>query len=313
MSEIIRGLGNEEYHHGEQYADYISSTQLKHYLKSPKAYRHALLHPEDEKSEALDFGSLFHSCIEAWIGNRQDEWLHSIAVFEPPVNEKTGQPYGSTTKAYAEAYAKFLGDKQGKTIQTREALDKVCNMAMALFNECGETSEQVQKLAKWAKEIETSYFYETPEGIKLKIRPDLLTNGKIIDWKTCSLDSLDEDSIIKQIVKYRYDVSMAMYQYVLHEINGIWYSPYLVFVTKAEPYEAIMVDMSLWCYNYDRELDFVSQGVGSMEFKRLLDLHTECTKNNEWPGVESLLKEENGIRVLKPSVPSWFGRRYFEE
>lgn len=312
MNEVIRGLSNEEYHHGEQYADYISSTQLKHYLKSPKAYRHALLNPEEEKSEALEFGSLFHSAIEAMIREIPDEWESSLAVFEPPVNEKTGQPYGSATKAYSEAYAKFLEDSKGKTVVTQSAKDRVCRMTRSMFFECRETSEQIKKLAKWAKEIETSYFYETEDGIKLKIRPDLLTNGKLIDWKSCSCD-LDEDSIIKQIINYRYDVSLSMYQWVLHEITKVWYQPYLVFVNKAEPYETVMVDMSLWCFSYDKEFDIVSTGVGAIEFKRLLELHTECNKNNEWPGVECNITPIDGAKVLKPDVPYWFGKRYFEE
>lgn len=311
MAEIIRGLSNDVYHHGEEYSDYISSSQLKNYLKSPKAYKYALLNPEEEKNENLEFGSLFHSCVEAWVKGLQDEWLSSMAVFNTPINEKTGLPYGLTTKAYAEAYAKFLTENEGKQIASKDVLDKVCKMVSSLFYQCGETSVQIQKLAKWSKEIETSYFFETEEGTKLKIRPDLLTNGKLIDWKTCSCD-LDEDSIVKQIVKYRYDVSVAMYQWVLHEITGVWYKPYLVFVSKSEPYEAVMVDMSLWCYNYEPELDFVAMNVGALEFKRLLNLHTECMKKNEWPGVESLLPDNEGIRVLQPPVPVWLGRKYLE-
>lgn len=308
----MRGLSNEEYHNGERYSDYISSTQLKHYLKSPKVFKYAMLHPEEERNDNLEFGSLFHSGMEAWIKGQQNEWFDSLAVFEPPVNEKTGQPYGSTTKAYGEAYVNFLEQNQGKTIVTAAMKDQVCSMLSSLFYQCGATSVQVQKLAKWAKEIETSYFLETEEGIKLKVRPDLLTGTKLIDWKTCSCD-LDDSSIIRQIVKYRYDISLAMYQWVLHEITGIWYVPYLVFVSKAEPYESVMVDLSLWCYRHEEEIDYVAMGVGAVEFKRLLDLHTECTKRGEWPGVESLLKEEGGFRIMKPEPPGWVQRMYFEE
>lgn len=319
MAEIIRGLSNEEYHHGEKWADYLSSSQLKHYLKSPKSFRYAWLHPEEEKNENLEFGSLFHSGMEAVVKSFQrkekdlkslDKWEESLAEFEPPINEKTGQPYGSGTKAYTEAYAKFVEQSQGKTIVTASAKEQVEAMLTSLYDKCGETSNQVRKLSSWAKEIETSYFYETPEGIKLKIRPDLLTGTKLVDWKTCSCD-LDQDSLVKHIIKYRYDVSLAMYQWVLHEITGEWYRPYLVFISKKEPYEAVMVDMSLWCYDFDGE--FVAQGIGAVEFKRLLDLHTECIKNNEWPGVESLVPEIEGVRILKPEVPNWFQKKYIEE
>lgn len=321
MAEIIRGLSNDEYHHGEKYADFLSSSQLKLYLKSPKAFKYAVAHPDEERNDNLEFGSLFHSGMEAVVTafrNQErdlssvERWINSLAVFESPINEKTGQPYGSTTKAYAEAYANFLAENQGKTIVTSSAKDQVEAMLNSLFDKCGETSTQVRKLAKWAKEIETSFFYETKEGIKLKIRPDLLTNGKLIDWKTCSCD-LDEDSIVRQIVKYRYDVSMAMYQWVLHEITGKWYSPYLVFVSKVEPYDCVMVDMSLWCYREEKDIEFTAVGIGAMEFKRLLDMHTRCVKNNEWPGVESLLTEDNGTKVMKPDVPVYLSRKYYGE
>lgn len=319
MAEIIRGLSNEAYHHGKEYADFISSSQLKHYLKSPKAFKYAMEHPEEEKNDNLEFGSLFHSCMETVVTafkNRDlksiERWAEGLAVFEPPVNEKTGQPYGSATKAYTEAYANFLAENQGKTVVTPSAREQAEAMATSLFDKCGETSTQVRKLAKWAKEIETSFFYETEEGIKLKIRPDLLTNGKLVDWKTCSCD-LDEDSITRQIVKYRYDVSLAMYQWVLYKITGKWYAPYLVFVNKSEPYDSVMVDMSLWCYREEKDIEFTAIGVGAMEFKRLLDMHTKCIKNNEWPGIESTLTEENGTKVMKPEVPMYLSRKYYGE
>lgn len=305
MGEIVRGLSNDEYHHGEKWAEHVSSTQLKKYLKSPKAFRHSLLHPEEESKDYLEFGSLFHSGMEACVRGRRDEWLGGLAVFEPPVNEKTGQPYGPLTKAYKEAYEEFLKEHEGSRVVTPSERDQLWGMLTSLFEGCGETSEQVAKLAKWAKEVETSYFLETEEGVKLKVRPDLLTGLKLIDWKTCSCD-LDEESIVRQIVKYRYDVSLAMYQWVLHEMTGTWYHPYLVFVGKSEPYEAVMVDMSLWCYQQYE--DMIVPCVGALTFQRLLGIHTECLRKQEWPGVESYLKEYEKVKVMRPEPPGWFGR-----
>lgn len=316
---VIHGLSNEAYHHEAPYSEYLSSSQLKLYLKSPKAAKFALDNPEEEKSDALRFGSLFHdlmACCAEHYGNGTEaigQWLSGIAVFDPPKNEKTGLPYGSTTKAYSTAFEAFLQANEGKTIATNEELSLVQKMCQSLMLDSGATSEQVRKLLKWAKATEVSYFYETEDGIKLKVRPDLLTNGKIVDWKTCSLDSLDEDSIARQIIKYRYDVSLSMYQYVLHEIEGKWYTPILIFVQKSEPFDAVMCDISEWCYQYFPDEDFVKPGVGAMEFKKLLDLHTECVKNNEWPGAENSIEADGNTRIMKPAVPYWLGAKYFEE
>ena len=186
-------------------------------------------------------------------------------------------------------------------------------MIQSLLCDSGATSEQVRKLLKWAKATEVSYFYETEDGIKLKVRPDLLTHGKIVDWKTCSLDSLDEDGIARQIIKYRYDVSLSMYQWTIFQIEKKWYTPILVFVQKQEPFDRVMCDISEWCYQYFPDEDFVKPGVGAMEFRKLLDLHTECVRNNEWPGAESSIEADGNTRIMKPAVPYWFGMKYFDE
>lgn len=316
---IIHGLSNEQYHHGSPYNEYLSSSQLKAYLKSPRYFKHQLDNPVEEKSDALRFGSLFHDLMACCAEHYDDgteaisEWMRGIAVFEPPINDKTGQPYGNTTKKYAEAYEALLQDNEGKMIANQDELSLVQKMAWSLICDSSATSEQVRKLLKWAKATEVSYFYETEDGIKLKVRPDLLTRGKLIDWKTCSLDSLDEDSIARQIIKYRYDVSLSMYQYVLHEIEGKWYTPILVFVQKQEPFDCVMCDISEWCYTYFPEEDFVKPGVGAMEFQRLLKLHTECVRNNEWPGAENTIEADGNTRIMKPAVPYWYAMKYFEE
>ena len=319
IDPVIHGLSNEAYHHEAPYSEYLSSSQLKVYSRSPKAAKFALDNPTEEKSDALRFGSLFHDLMASYAEHSDDEfaairqWEQGIAIFEPPINKTTGKPFGATLNPYKEAYAAFLQTSEGRMIVSRDEADLAYNMANSLIRDSGATSEQVRKLLKWAKATEVSYFYETEDGIKLKVRPDLLTRNKLIDWKTCSLDSLDEDSIARQIIKYRYDVSLSMYQYVLHEIEGKWYVPILVFVQKSAPYDAVMCDISEWCYQYFPDEDFVKPGVGALEFKRLLDLHTECTKNNEWPGAENSIEADGNTRIMKPTVPYWFGMKYFEE
>lgn len=319
MESVIHGLSNEAYHHEKPYADYLSSSQLKAYLKSPRHAKFILDNPQEEKSDALRLGSLFHdlmACCAEHYDNGTDavaQWLRGIAVFKPPVNDKTDQPYGIATKVYKKDYEAFLQASEGKLIATDEELSLIQKMNQSLLIGSGATSEQVCKLLRRAKAVEVSYFYETEDGIKLKIRPDLLTRDKLVDWKTCSLDSLDEDSIARQIIKYRYDVSLAMYQYVLHEIEGKWFTPILVFVQKQPPFDAVMCDISEWCYSYDKNYDLVSPGVGAMEFRRLLDLHTECVKNNSWPGAENSIEADGMIRIMKPKVPAYFGMKYFNE
>lgn len=312
MENVIYGLSNEDYHHSPPYNEYLSSSLLKHYLKSPRAAKYAMENPQEE-TEAMRFGSLFHMAMQLYQqhGTIEAFW-DSVAIFQPPKNPKTDQPYGATTKTYAKAYNKFLADNQGKEVATLAEAQQIDDMVGALVRPevGGAIARLVRRLLREAKATEVSYFYETEDGIKLKIRPDLLSDGLIIDWKTSSLDSLDEESIARQIIKYRYDISLSMYQYVLHEITGKWYKPYLGFVTKSEPYDAMVADISEWCYNYDEEYDLVTPGVGAVEFKSLLDFHTRCVKANKWPGAESILPEGSKA-VMRPEVPAYFGRKVF--
>lgn len=312
IEPTIYGLSNKAYHFESPYTDYLSSSQLKFYSKSPRYARFMLDSAAAEESDALRFGSLFHDLMAALSdGATLDEVIAAVAVFEPPVNEKTSLPYGDTTKAFAAAYDAFMQANSGKLIASRDELSQVSAMLHSLLNGSGATSAQVRKLLRWGK-AEVSYFYETEDGTKLKVRPDLLSRGDLVDWKTCALDSLDEDSIARQIIKYRYDISLSMYQWVLHEINKKWYRPLLIFVQKQPPYDAIICDISEWCFSRD-EYDLVTMGCGALEFKRLLNLHTACVKSNSWPGAESAVKAENNARIMKPSVPVWFDQKYFKE
>lgn len=311
--KIIKNLSSAEYHDPTgEYGEYVSSTALKRYLISPKYFKYRKENPETINSDALKFGSMFHSLMEE-IASKDSPtegirtWANSLAVFQPPINEKTGQPYGAATKAYKEAYDTFLTGNSGKAIATPEDVVHCHALVNSLLYDCGKTSEQARKLIRWAKECEISYFYETEDGVKLKVRPDMMTKNKIVDWKTTSLDDLSEDNIAKTIIKYGYHISLAMYQYVLHEIIGIWYAPVLVFVQTQAPYDCAICDICDWCYSIDG-----TPNVGALEFERLLKLHQQCVEEDSWSGVESLIPENNQA-IMKPSVPIWYGQKIYNK
>ena len=307
MEQIIRGLSNEAYHHEAPYSEYLSSSQLKRYAVSPKAFKFALDHPEPQ-SDALRIGSLFHdlmACSAEHYDNGTKaiaEWMRHIAVFDPPKNDKTGQPYGNTTKAYKEAYEAFLQANEGKMIASNDELSVINQMHKSLLCDSGATSEQVRKLLKWGKP-EVSHFIEY-EGCKFKWRPDLETRRKIVDWKTVATDDLSERSINAQIAKFGYDISAAFYLFMEHERTGQWKQFYWVFVSKQPPYDAVLVDASEWTYKHDDGI--VLPQVGAIKMKALLDLHIKCTREQNWPGAEIYIPEaDNGMRIMCPTPPPW--------
>ncbi len=324
IEPTIYGLSNEQYHRGEEERQYLSSSLLKKYLISPKAYKHAIDNPEEEKSDALRFGSLFHDCMAALAeGASLCEVLDAVAVFEPPINESRGTPYTPTSKPYKEAYTQFVETTKGSLVASKEEKDMVSGMLASLIQDSGTTSEQVRKLLRWGKP-EVSHFIEY-EGCKFKWRPDLETKRKIVDWKTVATDDLSEESINRIILKYGYHISAAFYQFFTHEQTGIWKDFYIVFVSKVAPYDCVMVNMShgirdpytgrVTCYGYyyDKENDIVKMGCGAFEFRKLLDLHIKCTKENEWPGAETFIQSDNGVRVLEIQPPNYYSRKFMDE
>lgn len=305
MENVIHGLSNEAYHHEAPYSEYLSSSQLKRYAVSPKAFKFALDNPEEEKSDALRFGSLFHMAMEKIQQyGTIDAFYSCVAIFTPPKNDKTGQPYGTTTKAYAEAYKQFLADNQGKEIATLEEVRLIDDMVGTLVRPSagGATARQVLKLLKWGKP-EVSHFIEY-ESCKFKWRPDLETRRKIIDYKTMATDDLSERSINNQIARYGYDISAAFYLFMEHERTGQWKQFYWIFVSKQPPYDAVMVDASEWTYKHDDGI--VLPQVGAIKMKALLDLHIKCTREQNWPGAEIYIPEsDNGMRIMCPTPPPW--------
>lgn len=319
---VIHGLSNEAYHHEAPYSEYLSSSQLKLYLKSPKAAKFALDNPTDEKSDALRFGSLFHMAMEKFQQfGTIDAFYDCVAIFTPPKNDKTGQPYGTTTKAYAEAYNQFLADNQGKEIATLEEVQLIDDMVGTLVRPSvgGATATQVLKLLKWGKP-EVSHFIEY-EGCKFKFRPDLTTRYRrkggqcadLYDWKSVATDDLSEENINRIILKYGYHISASHYQFFYHEQTGIWPGFILVFVSKVAPHDCVMVDMANYGYRYYPDVDIVSMGPGAMEFKKLLDLHIKCTKENHYPGAEQAIPDNNGVRLLEIQPPRYYANRFIEE
>ncbi len=306
MDNIIYGLSNEDYHRGEGYRDYLSSSQLKLYSRSPKFAKFMLDNPQEE-TEAMRFGSLFHSAMQLFQQHDTiDAFWDSVAIFQPPKNPKTDQPYGNTTKAYTEAYAKFLADNQGKEIATLAEVQQIDDMVGAVVRPCvgGATAKQVLNLLKWGKS-EVSHFFEY-EGCKFKFRPDLETKKKIVDYKTVATDDLSERSINNIIAKYGYDISAAFYLWGEHEQSGIWKTFYWLFVSKVPPYDAVLVDASEWTYIYDPDSDIVMPQVGAIKMKRLLDLHIKCSKENIYPGAEiNIPKDDFGRRIMRPTPPLW--------
>ncbi len=309
MKQTIYKLNNEDYHRGEPYKDYLSSTQLKHYLTSPKYAKYVFDNPDvcTISADASEKGSLYHSAMEALVnGDTLEQWRNSLLIFEPPINSKTGLFYGRDTKMYQSAIAEAQASNPDKMLTNSADIALIESMVNELMNNCGETSKQVHSIIKWGK-AEVSHFVEY-EGCKFKYRPDVETPKKIIDWKTLAVNDLHESTINRVIEKFGYGISAAFYQFFEHQRTGKWKDFFWIMQQKTAPYDAVFVSAEQWAFH--EEDGIVHMGAGAYLFTELLRQHIYCTNNNNYDGAEVFIQAGfKGRRIMMPEPPVYVANR----
>lgn len=300
---ITTEMPNEEYHRGEWQREFVSSTTLKNYLVSPKYFKYSLINPKQISQAAAIQGSVYHSMLESICKNGCIDGIYDeFFVFDAPINPKTGEPYGATTKAYKEAYQEQIEMSGGKTPCSQEEIETANRMVTALLNDCGQTSEIVNYLLQIGTP-EVSFFCEY-EGAKFKFRTDLKTRNKIVDWKSCALDDLHPDTIAKQISKMNYGFSAAFYQFFCHQVTGEWNEFLWVFQQKTPPYDAVIVSAGDWAYATDWDGQVI-KGPSAIEFENILEKHIKCTDTDYYPGAECMIEPTNGYRIMYSTLPNY--------
>lgn len=311
IEDTIYDLPNEEYHRGERFKDFLSSTQIKDYMVSPKFARYKALHPElfEISIEASEKGSLYHDAMESLVNTgKLDKWRNNLFVFEPPINPKTGCPYGRDTQKYQIALIESKKSNPGKTLTSTTDIQLVETMVYELLNNCRDTSKQIRQILKWGK-AEVSHFVEY-EGCKFKYRPDVETAKKIVDWKTLAVDDLHEETVNRTIAKFHYGISAAFYQFFEHERTGVWKEFYWVMQQKIAPYDAVFVSAANWAFHLEDGI--VKMGASALAFKKLLDQHVYCTQNNDFDGAQIFIQPGfKGRRIMVPDTPAFEKNKMF--
>lgn len=306
-SLILKKLSNEEYHRGEKYRDYISSTQLKKYIISPAEYKKSLEEP-NETTPAMELGSLIHDAME-YIHITGDfslsAWHDSKAVFEAPINPTTRAAYGATTKKYTDAYNEFLEANQGKEIVSKENID----IAHAIARSVERDPILSKVILKGESEVSHFLLYD---DVKFKTRPDLETSRQIWDYKSFG-DKFTKDNLLRCIINRGYDVSAAMYQWMCHEESGQWKPFYIAFLQTVEPYGICIVSLNNLAYTViDGEM-INNQTHGARQFEILKDMHIRCVTEDVFPGSEIYVRpDESGRRILEFDVPAWVDNNIVE-
>ncbi|BCD61721.1 exodeoxyribonuclease VIII [Nitratiruptor phage NrS-5] len=184
-------MTNEEY----RAVDAISSSDLDYLDTNP--YLFSLGIRPQKKSKAMEFGTLVHSLT---LEPEKFDEEYAVEDFE-------GCHLNKNTKAYKEAKAEWLQNVGNRKIVSKDDFEKA-----------KEIADRARKLIEPFDGVaEESHFTNWNEHIKVKCRPDFLTNdGLLIDLKTISNINLNNDYLLAKAIKDRkYHRQLGFYKMVL--------------------------------------------------------------------------------------------------
>lgn len=211
---------DETYHSRSKSGEVLSSHMLLDFKSSPKFYHKKITGAITEKPRsAFTFGRACHKLILEGKEAFDKEYI----VSDGPVNEKTGVPFGSNTKAYLEwKYA------QTKEIISISDYGEIAKMNLGVQN--NEIAKELLSSGVAEAVVRFNYF-----GMPCQIKIDWFNPDEgIVDLKsTAELKYFENDSW-----KYHYVEQMAFYQAGLEILLGESYPVHLLAIEKQEPYSA---------------------------------------------------------------------------
>ena len=259
-----KDIPNEDYHHGD-YKDYISSTDLKNFIRSPAHYRCY----KDEKKEstpAMVFGSAFHSVALGF----PDE----VAII-PDINRRT--------KVGKEEWLDFQEENAGKYLIKQSEMKHIEGMQESITHH--KHARKIMESPTAQFEI-SGFFEDFGTDLRCKIRPDILDLEApvIADLKTCIDASYDTFS--KTIFNYGYHFQSTWYRYGGQMIEGHDFDFVFIAVEKTPPYGVNTFPMS------GRAITLAEEKIGGV-----MGLFADCFKKNKWPCYPQTFNA--------PDVPGW--------
>ncbi len=211
---IITDMSAAEYHHHPA----IGSTIAKRALRSMRWARDAIDGIDStESTSALQLGTLCHMQI------LEPDRFAAQVTDRGPINQKTGEPYGRQTKAWAEWEAEHPGVivvPSWMHLMLERMPQEICE----LFS--SESASEVSAIVDCV-------------GWQAKCRPDLLSLHKLYDLKTID----DIDQIDRAINRYSYWFSAGWYRMVMSQALGCTMPWTWIFAEKRPPHRWRLVDM----------------------------------------------------------------------
>ncbi len=219
-TDFILDIPSMEYHEASRLGEYLSSHLLGDFRKSPALYNKKMLGEIAEtESAAFTIGRATHCLVLEGRG----AFDHDYIVSDGPVNPKTGDTFGKSTKAYSEWLASqdkevISGKDYGFILKLQKSV-WLHPIALELLD--SGVAEGV---------VRTEYC-----GVKCQIRMDWFSSKHgLLDLKTCD----DLQWFESDCKRYGYIFQLAFYQAIIKKETGITVPVYIVAVEKREPFRS---------------------------------------------------------------------------
>lgn len=233
--------------------DFLSSHALADFRKCPQLYwkkKQGLVPDEDRPAYVV--GRAAHALILEGM-----EAFERAYIVGGPVNPKTGQPYGTRTKAYADWAA-----AQDKAVLTDDQYDLITNLAASV--EAHPVA--VELLADGIPEgvVRVDYC-----GLRCQGRLDFFNPERgIIDLKSCDdLGWFEADAR-----RYGYAHQLAFYRSLIRQATGAEAPVHVIAVEKKEPFRC-----GVWL------MDGQTLAVTERENEAAVERLKACETSGVWP------------------------------
>jgi exodeoxyribonuclease VIII len=228
--------------------DYVSASDLKNFLHSPKYYFYEKFQKVEKESKShFRIGSALHEII------LEPHYFQSNYAVCPKFDKRT--------KDGKAGFDLFELENEGKTIINEEEMKMISSMSLSSLR-----NNTFVGLIKDSYREVSCYTMDDITGLKVRLRPDSLATNKstITDIKSCIDSSLSKFK--KDVYAYGYTLSAAYYCDFLGRENYIFAA-----IEKEAPYQ-----MSLYLLS-DEMMEY-----GRKQYRMGLDLLKWSQDNNYW-------------------------------
>lgn len=241
----------------------MGSHMLETFAKSPRMCQNKMLSllGKEPVKQAYEFGKAFHCFVLEGL----TEFHNRYEIANGPINEKTGKPYGSDTKAYAEWLSSL--DQTGKQVVSDEDFSVIQEMAGSLEEMAG-----VELLSNGLPEVAIR---GTLHGVESQSRLDwwIPEQSILVDLKTTE----DLEWFENDFRKYKYGNQLAFYRGMAAGLGGLHQiTVWVIAVEKRAPYRC-------QCYQVREEVLGPADEVVKFRLEAYKHLVTNLGWDRPWP------------------------------